>query len=340
MAETLMAAEMAEQPAVLKRLVSRFESDVARVRTVLPAQLAGVVFVARGSSDHAALFGRYLVEPAAGRPVSLAAPSLHTFYSAHINYDGYLAIALSQSGETPEIITVCERMRSSGARVIAITNNAASPLAASVDVVLPLEAGVERAVPATKTVTAQLLAVATVAAALGPVPFSTTDLADLPDAVAEVLADDTSPRLLAERWSRVDRLIVVARGLLYGVALEAALKAKEAAGVLAEGYSSADLRHGPVGAINADVPVLILDGGGPASSDLADLRNVLRQRNAPVALCAASSDADLPLPARLPEALAAIPATVRAQQFALALTLVRGLNPDAPRGLSKVTPTR
>src|SRR5437660_9197628 len=105
MVQTLMAAEMAEQPDVLKRLVGRFERDVTQVRTVLPAQLAGVVFIARGSSDHAATFGRYLVEPAAGRPVSLAAPSLHTLYSAHINYEGYLAIALSQSGATPEIIT-------------------------------------------------------------------------------------------------------------------------------------------------------------------------------------------------------------------------------------------
>lgn len=340
MVETLMAAEMAEQPAVLNRLVNRFESDVARVRAVLPVQLAGVVFVARGSSDHAALFGRYLVEPAAGRPVSLAAPSLHTLYSAHINYDGYLAVALSQSGETPEISTVCDRMRSAGARVIAITNNPASPLAHAVDLVLPLEAGTERAVPATKTVTAQLLLVATVAAALGPVPFTKADLASLSGAVAEVLADDTSPRRLAERWSGADRLMVAARGILYGVALEAALKVKEAAGVLAEGFSAADLRHGPVGAINADVPVLILDGGGPASRDLADLAHLLRQRNAPVALCAASPDADLPLPKQLPEALAAIPATVRAQQFALALTLILGRNPDAPGGLSKVTPTQ
>lgn len=338
MAETLMAAEMAEQPAVLKRLIEHFDSNVARIRMVIPERLAGVVFVARGSSDHAATFGRYLVEPAAGRPASLAAPSLHTLYNAHINYEGYLAIALSQSGATPEIITVCERMRAAGAQVIAITNDAESPLAKAVNVALPLDAGPERAVPATKTVTAQFLAVATVAAALGSVPFTTADLMTLPDAVAQVLADDSSPRRLAERWSKVDRLLTVARGLLYGVALEAALKVKEAAGVLAEGYSAADLRHGPVAAVDADVPVLVFDGGGPASSDLTELRSLLHQRNAPTALCAASPDADLSIP-HLPEALAAIPAMVRAQQFALALTLVRGRNPDRPEGLSKVTPT-
>ena len=338
MTETLMASEMAEQPTVLQRLVEHFDSNVARVRTVIPEHLSGVVFVARGSSDHAATFGRYLVEPAAGRPASLAAPSLHTLYGARINYEGYLVIALSQSGATPEIITVCEQMRSTGAQIIAITNDAESPLAKAVHVVLPLDAGVERAVPATKTVTAQLLAVATVAAALGPVPFTSADLSALPGAVAQVLADHNSPQRLAERWIKADRLLTVARGLLYGVALEAALKVKEAAGVLAEGYSSADLRHGPVGAVDANVPVLLFDGGGPASRDLTELRSLLQQRNAPTALCSANPNADLSLP-QLPEALSAIPATVRAQQFALALTLALGRNPDAPGGLSKVTPT-
>ncbi len=334
-----MLAEMAEQPAVLKRLVDRFDDDVARIRSVLPEHLAGIVFVARGSSDHAAIFGRYLAEPAAARPVSLAAPSLLTLYAAHINYEGYLVVALSQSGATPEIITVCERMKQAGAQVIAITNNASSPLAKAVDLTLALDAGEERAVPATKTVTAQLLLVAAVAAALGKVPFTSADLAALPDIVARVLADEIPPRRLAERWLNSDRLFAVARGLLFGVALEAALKIKEATGVLAEGFSAADVRHGPVGAVDTDVPVLIFDGGGPASKDLAELRKLLRTRNAPTALCAVEPDADLSLPPGLPEALNAIPATVRAQQFARELALLRGRDPDAPIGLSKVTPT-
>lgn len=339
MIQSLMATEMAEQPAVLARLIDRFESDASRVRAILPERLAGIVFVARGSSDHAAVFGRYLTELAAGRPAGLAAPSLHTLYSANVDYSGYLAVALSQSGATPEIITVCERMRSTGARVVAITNHSASPLASTADVVLPLEAGEERAVPATKTVTAQMLAVAAVSAALGPVPFTTGDLAALPGKVASLLTDNTPPHRLAERWRGANRLFVVARGLLYGAALEAALKIKEAAGVLAEGFSSSDLRHGPVAAINADVPVLLLDGGGLASADLANLRDTLHQRGAQTALCSADPRADLPLPDQVPEALAAIPTIVRAQQFAFSLALAHGRNPDAPGGLSKVTMT-
>lgn len=339
MVESLMAAEMAEQPVVLARLIERFGNDVARVRAVLPERLAGIVFVARGSSDHAAVFGRYLAELAAGRPAGLAAPSLHTLYAAHVDYSGYLAVALSQSGATPEIITMCESMRSTGAQVIAITNNAASPITTVADVVLTLEAGEERAVPATKTVTSQFLAVAAVAAALGRVPFTTDDLAALPDKVSEVLADALPPAQLAQRWAGANRLFVVSRGLLYGAALEAALKIKEVTGILAEGFSAADLRHGPVAAVNAGAPVLILDGGGPASADMHDLRNLLSKRNAQVALCSADAGADLPLPAQMPEALAAILAIVRAQQLAFSLAGVHGRNPDAPSGLSKVTMT-
>jgi glutamine---fructose-6-phosphate transaminase (isomerizing) len=132
----------------------------------------------------------------------------------------------------------------------------------------------------------------------------------------------------------------VARGLLYSVALEAALKIKETTGMLAEGISAADLRHGPIGVASDDVPVLVLDGGGPASDDVHAAAELARERGAPVALCSGAPGADLPLPDGLPEALAAFPATVRAQQLALALADARGLEADAPAGLTKVTPTK
>jgi glutamine---fructose-6-phosphate transaminase (isomerizing) len=132
---------------------------------------------------------------------------------------------------------------------------------------------------------------------------------------------------------------VVARGLLLAAALEAALKIKETTGMLAEGVSAADLRHGPIAAVDPEVPVLVLDGGGPGAEDLREVVELLRRRDAPVVTCAARRDAELPLPDGLPEALAVIPAVVRAQQVALALAHARGLDPDAPRGLSKVTAT-
>ena len=182
----LMAAEMASQPEVLARLVARAPADTAAVRAVVPRPLAGVVFLARGSSDNAAVFGRYLAELCAGQ-AGLAAPSLYTRYHADVNWRGYLMVALSQSGATPEIISTCRAVRSAGATVIGITNEPGSPLADAVDLVLPTEAGPELAVPATKTVTAQLAVLVTVAAALGTGPAVADTLAGLPAAVDAIL---------------------------------------------------------------------------------------------------------------------------------------------------------
>jgi glutamine---fructose-6-phosphate transaminase (isomerizing) len=335
-----MRAEMLEQPAALRRLAARFDDQVAAVRAVVRRPLAGVVFVARGSSDNAAVYGRYLAELASGRPAGLAAPSLHTLYDTRAHYAGFLVVAISQSGATPEIVTVCRRLRNGGARTVAIVNDPDSPLAAAVDAVLAIDVGPELAVPATKTVTGQMLAVAAVAAAIGSVPFTSDDLAALPAAVDSVLADPEPAAALAASWSGAERLFVVGRGLLYAAALEAALKIKETTGILAEGISAADLRHGPIGVARGDVPVLVLDGGGPGREDLCAVADLAKERGAPVALCSDSPDAELPLPGCAPEALAAFPATVRAQQLALALADARGLEPDTPAGLTKVTPTQ
>jgi glutamine---fructose-6-phosphate transaminase (isomerizing) len=336
----LMRAEMQEQPVALGRLVDRFDEQVAAVRAVARAPLVGVVFLARGSSDNAAVYGRYLAELASGRPAGLAAPSLHTLYDTRPHYAGFLVVAISQSGATPEIVTVCRRLRNAGARTVAIVNDPDSQLARSADAVLALDVGPELAVPATKTVTGEMLAVAAVAAAVGCVPFTSEQLAAMPAAVESVLADPDPATELAHRWVDAERLFVVGRGLLYAVALEAALKIKETTGVLAEGISAADLRHGPIGVARGDVPLLVLDGGGPGHDDLQAVAHLARERGAPVALCSDAEGAEVPLPEGVPEALAAFPATVRAQQLALALADARGLEADAPAGLTKVTPTK
>lgn len=334
-----MRAEMQDQPMVLERLVERFDEHVAAVRAVLPRPLAGVAFLARGSSDNASIYGRYLAEMATGRPASLVAPSLHTLYAIDADYAGWLVVALSQSGETPEIATVCRRLRDAGARTVAIVNDTTSSVAAAAELVIPLAAGPERAVPATKTVTAQFLAVAAVAAAAGSLPFGIRDLQQLPGAVRDVLDDFVAAEALAERWDQAERAFVAARGLLLAAALEVALKVKETTGMLAEGISAADLRHGPIAAAGAGAPLLLLDDGGPASGDMLELGALAAARGGQVARCSPAEDADLPLPARTQQALAVIPAAVRGQQLALALAERRRLDPDAPFGLSKVTPT-
>ena len=344
-----MAAEMAEQPDVLARVTARAPADAEAVRALVPRPLAGVVFLARGSSDNAAVFGRYLAELRAGRPAGLAAPSLYTRYHATVDWRGYLVVALSQSGATPEIISTCRAMRAGGAVVLGITNEPDSPLADAVDLLLSTDAGPERAVPATKTVTAQLAVLVTVTSALrasaaagtpgaaagtpgavgGPPDGGT--LNGLPGAVAGVLGDPGPVARLADRWRGLDRLVVAGRGLAYAAALETALKVKETPGILAEGLSTADLLHGPIAAVYAGAPVLLVDGGGPADTDLDELRELLASRRAHAA--------SLPTPPGLPETVHVIAAITRGQQLAYELARARHVNPDAPAHLSKVTAT-
>src|ERR1700754_1205975 len=284
-----MRREMAEQPHVLARVLSR-RIDVG------PKRPAGVMIVARGSSDHAAVYGRYLLELATRRPVALAAPSLYTRYGARTDASGWLVVGVSQSGRTPEIVDVVERLRDGGGKAIAITNHGDSPLAAVSEAVIELGAGDELAVPATKTFTAQMAAFAALAAALGDVPWADGDLARVPASVAAVLDDPAHVDALADRWAGAEELVVTARGWLYSAALESALKVREAALVTANGYSVADFLHGPIAAVDPGAPVLSLRAEGPTASDVDEAVAALRERAADVAVWADGSG--------LPEALA------------------------------------
>jgi glucosamine--fructose-6-phosphate aminotransferase (isomerizing) len=335
-----MAAEMADQPSVLERLIARRGAVSASVNALLPEHLCGTVLLARGSSDTAALYGRYLFEMASGRPVALASPSLHTLYRIPADHRGYLAVGISQSGRTPEVVSVLERMRATGARTVAIVNEMPSPLGDVADVVIDLSAGDEIAVPATKTFTATLLALALVAASMGPVPWNDDDLCALPAHVRRVLDDDARPGIVARGLDGADRVLTVARGPLLAAAAETALKIRETSAIFAEAFSAADLRHGPIAAVTPDVPVLAFSTAGPAADDVAALCTVLRDGGVSVSTIGTETGADLPLPRGVPEALQPIVAAVRGQQIAMAAALARHRDPDAPAGLTKVTLTR
>ncbi|MGD1012062.1 MAG: SIS domain-containing protein [Acidimicrobiales bacterium] len=335
----LMRREMDEQPAVLQRVVDSAAETQDRVRAIMPKHLDGVSLVGRGSSDNAAVLGRYAAEIASHRPAGLAAPSLHTRYDSSVDYSGYVVVGLSQSGTTPEVVATCARLRAHGAVVVAITNDDKSALAAVSDLSLSTDAGEERAVPATKTVTAEMALVLVVAGALGDGLPEVAQLRAVPEAVAAVLSDDLTAAALAARWAEYDRLIVTARGMAYAAALEVALKVKETSGILAEGLSIADLLHGPIATVGAGLPVLNIDGGEPIASDGRQLADRLRTLDAPAATCSPSPNSTLPMPPGLAEVMYTIVATVRGQQLARHLSLARGLDPDHPRGLTKVTPT-
>jgi glucosamine--fructose-6-phosphate aminotransferase (isomerizing) len=339
----LVHAEMAEQPAVLARLLSRRQEVGAQVRRLVPGRPAGVLLLARGSSDHAAVYGRYLLELAFGVPVAMAAPSLLTRYHATPHVAGYLAIALSQSGRTPEIVDVLGQLRRAGATTLAITNDPAAPIVEVADLAVDLMASAERAVPATKTFTAQVAALAMVTAALADGLVAEREWAALPDAVAAVLDDDAPARAAAAALLGRDVAAHVARGVTYAVALEGALKMKETTGWPVEGFSSADFLHGPAAIAGPDTTLVAYAWPGPVLADVREAAERSAERGAAVIAACPSGvipgAIELPVEADLGEAAAALPLVVRAQQLAILTALALGRDPDAPPGLRKVTPT-
>jgi fructoselysine-6-P-deglycase FrlB-like protein len=342
-----MRAEIAEQPEALRRT---FEALLPRVGELeaLGRATRQVLFIARGSSDNAAVYGQYLCSARAGRLASLASPSLATVYRADLDLDGVLAVAVSQSGATEEIVTTLEWSRRCGARTVAVTNEAGSPLAESADVPLITQAGEELAVPATKTYTTQLAAMAVLAHALhrsGTGGISVEELLGVPEAVGAMLGVADAAGELAGRLVEVDALVVSGRGFAYSTALELALKLKETCYLTAVGLSYADLLHGPIAVVDRRTPVLLVAAGdGPMLPDMTALARRIAATGADVhgiggdSEFAAACRSALP-GTSLPEHLAPFALVVPGQLLAEALARARGIDPDAPRGLDKVTQT-
>jgi glucosamine--fructose-6-phosphate aminotransferase (isomerizing) len=339
--------EIREQPEALERLLQAgrggVEEVAARVRTFAPRF---VVIAARGSSDNTARYAQYLFGAHNRLSVSLATPSLFTYYEAAPSLAGALVIGVSQSGQSPDIVAVVESGRRQGALTLAITNRPGSPLALAAENTLPLLAGEERAVAATKTYTSQLCALAMLSAALEARESRWKELDGVPDLVEAAVALNSPVDERATRYRYAEQFVVVGRGFNYATAFEVALKMKETSYVLAEPYSPADLLHGPVAIIDRGFPVLLVATSGRVKDDLENLTDLLERRRAE--LLAISDDPDvlgraragLPVPAGVPEWISPMVAVVPGQLFAVALARTRGLDPDQPRGLSKVTQTR
>jgi glucosamine--fructose-6-phosphate aminotransferase (isomerizing) len=335
MTTSQMRREIAEQPEAVTATLAAVADPAARLAAAIESRRIGlVVLVARGTSDNAATYARYLLEARCGLVASLAAPSLYTAYRAPVDLGQALVIGVSQSGETPEIAAAMEYARSRGALTAALTNGVGSPLAECVDHVLLTAAGEERSIAATKTYTSQLAAIAALARALGAEGLDGLDR--VAEAMAETLAGMEQAALAAAAaFGDAAAAVCLARGFAFTVALEAALKLKETTGIWAEGFSTADLRHGPKAAV-ADLPVITFHGGGPLAADVAELEAELAARGARVL----GVGAGRALPAVvLSEALSPFTLVLPAQILAEALARLRGRDPDRPPGLTKVTAT-
>jgi glucosamine--fructose-6-phosphate aminotransferase (isomerizing) len=339
--------EIREQPEALGRLLEQGRENAvaiaARVRNSAPRF---VVIAARGSSDNAARYAQYLFGAHNRLPVCLATPSLFTFYDAAPSLVGALVIGVSQSGQSPDIVAVVESGRRHGALTLAITTRPASPLAIAAEHVLPLLAGDERAVAATKTYTSQLCALAMLSASLEGSPSRWEELSRVPRLVEEAIRRNAVLDDKVARYRYAEHFVVLGRGFNYATAFEVALKMKETSYVVAEPYSPADLLHGPVAMIDRGFPALLIAPSGRVLSDITRLATQLERRSAEIvaisddAAVLGRARASLPLPSGMPEWLSPMVAVVPGQIWAVALARTRGLDPDQPRGLSKVTETR
>jgi glutamine---fructose-6-phosphate transaminase (isomerizing) len=333
----LMKAEIAEQPAVLQGMLDRLPSFAHDLASMLPERPRGVVLVARGSSAHAATYWRYVMEIGVGLPTALFAPSVASLYGASPSYDGWLCVALSQSGRTQEIIDAAAAIGAAGATVLSVTNDGGSPLAEIAHHVWPLDGGRERAVPATKTVTAQFVsAFAALEAFGGHLP---RDLALLPSFVEAVIRDRRPVAGTAQALASAASLVVLGRGMACAAAQEAALKIKETTGVPTEAYSAAEFQHGPIATVRPGVTVLAIDAGGPAHDSIDATVALVRERRGHVVEMSNRKHAEVSLPAASEE-VRTIVAVVRAQQLAHAMAAALGYDADTGIGLAKVTQTR
>ncbi|MEO8573629.1 MAG: SIS domain-containing protein [Pyrinomonadaceae bacterium] len=340
---SLMLQEIAEQPAVLERTIAAEREKMIKLGDFLrQKEIDLIILVARGSSDNAALFGRYLLEVTTGIPVSLSAPSVFTLYNAKMRLKRAIVIGVSQSGEGDDINHVLEQAKSFGAFTIAITNEGSSSMSRITDETLLIHAGREKSVAATKTYTGQMLHFYMLANAMGD---KRLDFHKIPGFTQKALELEEKVKETVQRYIFMENCVVVGRGMNYGNSYELALKLMETCYVVAERFSSADFFHGPLAIVERRFPVILFAPKGVTQQSSVDLLNRLHELHAD-SLSITNDEKvgqlathQIKLPAEIDEFLSPIPFIIPAQLFAAHLSEAKGLDPDEPRSLAKITKT-
>lgn len=339
--------EIHEQPDVIARLIREESEHIARIADDLRQRsLRYILIAARGTSDNAATYGKYLFASVLRLPVALAAPSLYTIYHTppQTGQDA-LVIGISQSGESPDIIAVVDEARRQGACTLAITNEPSSPLAQTAEHAIICHAGQEMSIAASKTYTAQLTALALLAAYWSGDEERKAQIQLLPAAVSKTLTVANDVRARVERYRYMETCLILGRGYNYATAFEIALKMKELTYVLIEAYSSADFMHGPIAVVEQGFPVILVAPSGEVYADILNLARDLHDKGAELIAISDQREAlDLAvtpfkLPVTVPEWLSPITCVIPGQLLAHDLTLAKGYDPDHPRGLRKITLT-
>jgi glucosamine--fructose-6-phosphate aminotransferase (isomerizing) len=343
-----MSAEMAQQPAVLRRILAEGAPQIHRTADLIAARRPRfVLLTARGTSDNAALYAKYLVEVLLGMPAGLTSMSTTTAYGAQQDLTDVLVVTVSQSGGSPDLVASARAAREAGAITLAVTNNPASPLADVSEFHIDVLAGPEKALPATKTYTAELLSLYLLVDRLrdGADSRGTSVAAQLPDLAEQILARQAEVARLAARYRFAERLILTSRGYGYPTAKEAALKLMETSYIPALSFSGADLLHGPLAMVDNVSPIIAVVPDGRGGQALQPVLDRLRDRGADLvvvgnrsAVDAASAGFVLPT-SGVPEEIQPILQILPLQLLAYEITTARGQDPDAPRALAKVTET-
>ncbi len=343
----MLDREISAQPEVLNSLLMHEKKRVEKFALhIRESGLKNVFVVARGSSDNAGVFAKYLFGARNRMVTALAAPSLFTLYNSGPRLDGHLVVAISQSGESEDLRRVVNDAARQGAHTLVITNRPSSPLADEAHDVLCLHAGVERSIAATKTYTAELMAIAMLSVALDGSARDWRCIERLPEVVSKTMEMIQGLGISAQRYRYAQRLSVIGRGFNYCTAFELSLKLKELAYIAAEPSSSADFRHGPIAVVQDGFPVLLVAPKGKAFADVKKLAETLRKRKAELIIISDSKQmlkwaaTALPMIGDVPEWLSPLVSVVPGQLFARHLAEARGCSLDKPRGLSKVTNTR
>jgi glucosamine--fructose-6-phosphate aminotransferase (isomerizing) len=340
-------SEIFEQPDRIKALLASQRKTVERIAVEIQKRDIQYVFLsARGTSDNAGRFANYLLGAMNGLPLALATPSLFTYYKQPPKLKNALVIGISQSGQSPDIVSVLEEGKKQGCLTLAITNEPNSPLAETSDFIFDIQAGAEKAVAATKTYTAELMAVAMLSTALSGHKKMWTELARLPAWMKQALKLSDFISQAAQRYRYIDQTVVLGRGFNYATAFEWALKMKELTYIIAEPYSSADFVHGPIAMMVSGYPVFaVAPKGRVFDSMLAMLTRLRSDLSAELVVISndkrALSLAQTPLtiPADVPEWLSPLVSILPAQLFAYHLTVAKGYNTEQPRSIRKVTET-
>lgn len=344
---SLMLDEIYEQPQAIARAIEREYENVARlVEDLREQEIRHVVIAARGTSDNAATYAKYLIEIVAGFPVALAAPSVYTLYDATVNLSGCLVLGISQSGQATDVVKTLSVARGAGALTVGITNVANSPLSTVSDYTLLCHAGEEKAVAATKTYTTALALIAVLVGQWAGSAEVLNGLKAIPDQLQATLDMDGTVAAAVERYRYIQECAVLARGLNQATALEAALKMTETSYLVAKPYSGADFLHGPIAMVSEGFPCFLFAPEGRTYPSMVELALKLRERAAELIVVAHSPEIlelatkPLALPLAVPELLSPLLYIVPGQLWAYHLARTRGQNPDKPRGLTKVTLTR